>query len=210
MATLAGYDQSEIRNTYLDEDKQNVFQMLNPKSCEGFFQSIPDDKFYIIKTHGSFCSPIKLALANGKVKALASYRDPLDIAISLLDAGRKERLKVAEKQREFAHIYTLDDTIKAIDWSVAEADKWLSDPHVKNIPYSNILNTPESVATELQDFFVLGEHATAASSKYLSNKEKILEYNVGGIGRWRNRLTNREANQLMDRYKDFRAKWILE
>ena len=209
MAGLAGYDQLEIRRKYLVGHQQNAFQMLNPGNCGGLFQSIPDDEIYTIKTHGSFCEPIEHGLSHGKIKALATYRDPLDMAVSLLDAGEKERLRPTHQQRkDFAELFTLSDAIKVIDWSVDEADKWLSNPFTMNVPYTEVFNGAEQVAIKLQNFLGLGENAVVACNKYLLNKNKILEYNVGGLERWKNRLTSGEADLLMSRYEGFRTTWL--
>jgi hypothetical protein len=209
MAKLAGYDQLEIRAKYFEGEAQDAFQMLNDNNFPIFVNALPADEICVIKTHGAFCSAIASSLKDGDASALATYRDPLDVAVSLLDTGKLERSRPKAEQRAwFANIHTLTDTLKTIDWSVSEADKWLSNDSVMNISYRSLFETPLVVATDLQAHFGLGDHAEEVCDRLLSDKTRILEYNVGGIDRWKDRLSDSEASFLKDRYDSFRSKWL--
>ena len=209
MARLEGFDQFKLRTEYFEGEAQDAFQMLNDNNFPEFVNAVPRDGLCVIKTHGAYCKAIEVALDEGRARALATFRDPLDIAVSLLDTGESERARPEAEQRAwFANIHTLTDTLKTIDWSVSEADKWLSDDSVVNVSYRSLFEDPLAVATDLQAHFDLGDHAAEVCDRLLSDKTRILEYNVGGIGRWKNRLSDPEADFLKERYESFRTKWF--
>ena len=209
MANLAGYSQSECRERYLEADMRHSFQNLYSARFRSFLHAIPKEELYVLKTHGNYCELISQALTRSEISALATFRDPLDIAVSLLDVGQSERKSHLADQREyFANIHTIDDVVTDIDKYVLDAEKWLLDPLVLNIPYNDILMNAEAVAIKIQEFFNLGDQAESVCRNYLADKNKIWEYNIGGNERWKGRLTQEEASSLMNRYSQFRAKWL--
>ena len=207
---MAGHDQRIIKQAYLNEQQSVNFQNLNDDELEIFVKLIPRDQLYLIKTHSRLHTVIERAIDEGKAIATATYRDPLDMIISFLDTGVSERKKPMDQQRKyFADIETLEDAIRQVDNHVGTGERWLNKSHVENIYYKDIMLSPHIVARRISKVVGVEVDSDAVCNKYLSDKSKIIEFNVGGIERWRGVFSESEEKRLKERYASFREKWIV-
>lgn len=86
----------------------------------------------VIKTHSRPDPPLVRMVERGEARAHATFRDPRDIALSLLDKGRAAR-KVGT--RAFSEMATLDDTMRGLDNQFDTLSTWLQLPGVRRLPY---------------------------------------------------------------------------
>src|SRR5262249_10164298 len=101
-------------------------------SPEDYIDPISDEKLrliqvdigdapVVIKTHGP-ATPIAVQLVTqGKAQVFASYRDPRDVALSLLDHAARSRQAGI---RDFAEFHELADTLGAIEFQIRRLDAW--------------------------------------------------------------------------------------
>ena len=75
-----------------------------------------DETIIVIKLHRA-CSPYVASLIeSGKVSALSTYRDPRDIALSLIDAARMDEEK---KKDRFTKYKSVDDTFDMVNYQIS-------------------------------------------------------------------------------------------
>jgi hypothetical protein len=209
MLENAGHNQENIRNKFLFKENSAPYQNLTGEYLEYFCSVVPENQIYLIKTHSHLDNLMKEMLFNKKALALATYRDPLDIVISLLDVGKSEKLLPILQQRQpFADINTVSDAINMLDWIIPSAESWLECDYVKPISYVDIYLQPYNVAEEIKRLLNLDVNAKIICEKYISNKMAIGEFNKGGIGRWKGVISDAELFVIQKKYKDFMGKWL--
>ncbi|WP_285164742.1 hypothetical protein [Shewanella goraebulensis] len=211
-----GHNQNLLRKTYIDDknfrvEYQNIF---NIEEYEYFNERIPQNEILVIKSHAPISAELGEHIQSQGGCAIATYRDPLDIAISLLDVGVTERLKPIEKQRTgFASIKCLDDAVQRLPKTVEIAESWLNFDFITHIHYEqlcyntntavdNIVSSFKSVGVEVPDEIVV-DVLTRYSSK---SNPVIPEFNVGGVGRYNERMSSTDINALKSKYSSFRNK----
>lgn len=90
----------------------------------------------IIKTHSipgpAWVEEYKRLAAQGQVAAHVNHRDPRDICLALLDAGRRSR---AQGKREFSEFTTLEEAAERVEWQLRQLESWTSLPNVLNLRY---------------------------------------------------------------------------
>ncbi|MBR0680335.1 hypothetical protein GXW74_07540 [Roseomonas eburnea] len=90
----------------------------------------------VIKTHDSpgleWIAAYRDLAERGQAKALVSHRDPRDICLALLDAGRRARRRGEEAFSEFA---TLDGAAARVGGYLAEMERWSDLPGLLHLRY---------------------------------------------------------------------------
>lgn len=182
------------------EPRKEIEDLLPPKLQSIFIQEIsdcidelvetvPQDKMYVVKTHQHLDKKLYTHLRMGTVMASISYRDPYDILVSLLDAGKRERaIEDISKRREvFASVFTLDDALAKIPWILSSNRSWLDLvgilPRVIATPFEMLRNHPRSVVAGYARMMDVEVDASRIVNKFLENRELITEYNRGEPGR---------------------------
>ncbi|MEM9221148.1 MAG: hypothetical protein AAGB11_01930 [Pseudomonadota bacterium] len=125
----AGHRQDTIPRNLLDavDPDVNFITSVNAERLHGLMAAVPSDTIVAVKTHAPY--PVKQLpeldqlVADGKLKVHASCRDPREICLALLDAGRKHR---AIGERSFADITTLDEAAAAVDAQIHAYLLWAS------------------------------------------------------------------------------------
>jgi hypothetical protein len=216
LAEVQGSKQSLIRQSYIEDrnlrvEYQNVF---TTEQFDYFNDRVPQNEIMVIKSHGPVSEELNVHMQSKKGAAIATYRDPLDIVISLLDVGVAERLKLVDKQRAgFAEILSLDDAIQKLPKTVEIAESWLKSTFIKHIHYEQLCyNTSVAVDIIIRTFNDLGFQISDEQRRFVLkkfsdvNKPIIPEFNVGGVGRYFDKMNSNDIAILKNRYSDFRRK----
>jgi len=131
-----------------------------------------------LKTHSRPESNIVEMLNSGEASAHAIYRDPRDIALSMLDHGKRAR---ARGKPAFSEFHTIEDTYDNIRHQSNTLLAWLSLPNVRPIYYEdvafNMKGTTEQLLRDLNvdvDVSSVMQHATTdrftQKNKAVSNR----------------------------------------
>ena len=88
-----------------------------------------------IKTHTRPDPEVVQMLENNEAFAHATFRDPREIALSMLDHGRRSR---AEGGKSFTEYKTVQDTVEDIKHQTNSLLAWLSLPNVRPLYYDDI------------------------------------------------------------------------
>ncbi|MEM8872214.1 MAG: sulfotransferase domain-containing protein [Pseudomonadota bacterium] len=100
----------------------------------------------VIKTHNRPDMPLVRLVENREVRAHAVFRDPRDMALSLLDSGAANR---AAGRPAFTEFKTLDDTFAGIRNQMDSLSAWLQLPGVRRLSYDRLAFETESAAADI-------------------------------------------------------------
>lgn len=124
-----------------------------PDSIENYFNFIDHDllaaieshaagKDVVLKTHGPPCGNVAQMVAEGRILANASIRDPREVALSMIDHGDRSRRWRVFSFSEFA---TVSDTLNAIDIQLGVFRDWAAAGPVEVFTYNDICYDSASV-----------------------------------------------------------------
>lgn len=187
----------EIRGNKAPE---NYVEPITDQKVQEILDWLPENTVTVIKTHGA---PSQLAcdLVNqGKAFASATYRDPRDIAISLVDHGRRSREKGIA---DFANFVQPIDALPEIKNQLKRLDPWLKLSGCTAFSYDAIRNTPDKVVKTILDQIGLHDVSVADVMAPFEDKNKIIHYNVGSAGRYSEAMTQDEVEKFDLEFKDF-------
>lgn len=131
-----------MRNDLAREGRNYVGQITRPK-IEELIEVIGSARRIAVKTHAGFPRVLSPWLgdlaAEGKLRAVASYRDPRDICLSLLDAGAYGR---KTGMKDFAGIATLDDAADYVERRILAFEKWAALEGTLMLDYETVAFAP--------------------------------------------------------------------
>lgn len=146
----AGFAQDFLRNARGRSVRNSVSQIARD-GIEALVADIGPARRIAFKTHAGFppaLSPWLDALAaEGKLRVIASYRDPRDVCLSLLDAGAKSR---AAGVKDFAGIATLDDAAGYVERRIAVFERWAALKHTLALDYETAAFAPHAALEAIE------------------------------------------------------------
>lgn len=194
-------------NQRLPEELRSIFIPNNfADNLKKLGEYIKDDEIYVVKTHCPLNYKVKEMIKEGHAKASVSIRNPYDIVVSLKDTGDRERAKEAGQQRKyFTEIKNYTDAVKLLPPIMKNASSWLDnkDLGVLVIPFTQISQNPLEVAQDIAKLMNVDTDVTELVESYTSNKQSILEFNVGQAGRGEKLLDLSEDNEITEDMDEF-------
>ncbi|WP_137129511.1 hypothetical protein [Rhizobium sp. FY34] len=100
----------------------------------------------VLKTHGRLDPGVAQWIRQGRVLANASYRDPREMALSMVDNGARAR-KLGELP--FSEIVTIDDAIPSIDLQLSYLKDWIEVSEVERFSYNEVCFSTETTIDRL-------------------------------------------------------------
>ena len=182
-------------------------------NLDTLIEHIPSDQFYAIKTHQHIDDHIKYLLNENRVIGTITYRDPYDVLVSMLDVGKKERLKIKEEQRkEFAVFETIEDALAQIPNYIYGCSSWLAEadnfPNILKFSYEIIKNSPVDLVEKIASTLEIKVDSQAIVDKYLHDKSLIWEYNQGESGRGYREITVPKDHPSVKIMDDFKLRYL--
>lgn len=102
----------------------------------------------VVKTHRRPDPKVVKMIQHGNARAHAVFRDPRDMALSMLDHGKKAR---ARGKPAFSEIATLDDARAGIANQLDSLTAWLQLPGVRRLQYETLAFDTETAAASILD-----------------------------------------------------------
>ena len=134
---LSGYDQPRLSlSAVMNRKKLNFCAHIDEASAQAIRRETRAIGHTIaFKTHTRPDPIVVNMLQEGEATAHAVYRDPREMALSMLDHGVKSR----ENGRPgFAEYHTLEDTLSEIGHQLNSLKSWLSLPNVRPLYYEDV------------------------------------------------------------------------
>jgi hypothetical protein len=219
IAEILGSPQKELLKKF-SHKKEPVpaFMNLNSDVFNIALESNNKSEILVIKTHSQLYENLKNIIKNtDNIICFSSFRDPLDIIVSLYECGISERKRPKEEQREtFSTIFSYEDAEKHVDEIIKNAATWLNFTQSIAFSYKNISQNPyyvgETIYKKICD--QLGKNYEKISDIksvidfYENNKSNIWEYNIGGIDRYKTIFDDKTIERLEKKYNEFRQRII--
>ncbi len=136
VARLGGHRQPLMPEWLPGGHKVNFAQSLEVAALRGL-AAAAGSRILLIKTHAcpgpDWVAEYRVLAAQGLVSAHVNHRDPRDICLSLLDAGRLAR---SRGEAAFAEFGTLEDTVAAVRRYLGEQSIWAALPRTLPLDYA--------------------------------------------------------------------------
>lgn len=155
-----------------------------------------------VKTHSGLWGCVERALAEGRVMAQANCRDPREIALSMIDAGRENR---AWGKRNGEVIATPRDALPAVQAHVGKFAKWAAQPGVLTLNYDLVAFDTERAAGRIAAHLGLDVDVAACARAALAHgnlRNKAIR------ARWRDEMSARDAALYAETFADFIARHV--
>jgi hypothetical protein len=162
---------------------------------DGLAGRLPPDRAFVFKTHGKITPRLAARIASGEVKAVMSFRDPRDTALSMIDAGAVARAR--GRDRNCSNLHQVEDAVRPAKhgWKVARG--WFDCPGVLLIPYHLTATNQTWVVDRVCEHLGAPQAAAAINAKFARDKEKrITEFHKGVADRFLDDLAPDQIQQL--------------
>lgn len=178
----------------IDEDiDRHLMDILQNRTLE--------HEFLVIKWHG-ICTPlISGLLKEDRASAISTYRNPIEIALSLLDVARKEMNAGIVR---FKPYNIIEDTVVDIDYQIECFMTWIPVYGVEKIFYDDIVVKPHDVGERIAKRLSIEYDSSVVDSLLVDKKKNIIEFNKGVLNRAKS-----ELDELMfDKYRKYWSEFI--
>jgi hypothetical protein len=149
----AGFEQETFLNDRLGPERlklagsaaRNYVQGLSRRKISALIQTIGPNRKIAVKTHSPFHERqfrwIEQLQSAGDLQVVASYRDPRDICLSLVDAGEKSRQRGG---RAFAKLSGLQHAQENVQRRIEEFRRWSSLKGTLRLGYETTVFSPDT------------------------------------------------------------------
>jgi hypothetical protein len=206
--TSAGFAQDFIRNDLHDPDPEsgktprNYIEHIDEESIREFIDIIGPNRRIAIKTHATFpddlFSFLEKKQADRSLQVVASYRDPRDICLSLLDAGEKSR---RTGKGAFGDFETLDGVTDYVKGRIARFRKWASLHGSLRLNYDTVAYKPNDAIDALET--ALNVKSDRAQVLKHTFDEAFTHKNKAKRNRHQSELTPAQTKKLTTEFRRF-------
>jgi hypothetical protein len=152
----------------------------------------------VIKTHRPPSQEVAKLLEDNLAVGHAVYRDPRDIALSLLDAGNYAREK---GYQAFSDIKNLDDTVKRIHRQIKIFKQWVNLKNIKSINYQSLTNDPLKFANLISKQTGLSPYKIEDANNV--KKSQFIQFNKGKQNRHETEMLLSQQKAFQGHFQDF-------
>ncbi len=143
----AGHPQPRLPEDVVNPGHRiNYIQPLDRGRINRLIETV-GERWIAVKTHAGFVDPLfpyfeKLE-KKGQLRVIASYRDPREICLSLIDAGVASR---AAGKKEFSEVRDLDSAIPRVAEQIVKFRKWAALRNTLRLDYDTVaFDTDEAI-----------------------------------------------------------------
>jgi hypothetical protein len=146
---------------------------------------------FVVKTHCGPTPTIKKLISSGLARASFCFRDPRDVALSVLDHADRTR-RGLDASGAFANVHTLSD---AIEFSSAYIDNyfaWREFGKALFIKYEDLMADKPGYLDRIANYFgfpVTDDALVDIFEKHERLKKQAWNFNKGLTERWRSEMT---------------------
>lgn len=198
-------------------NKQHEFkQLLEPhqrpnfiydisKEIDSISTAIPDDAFYLIKTHGEYSEALRPFETRNELKIICSIRNPYDLCVSWMDVHQKE-MKEGKPRPGFEEANTLEKVVEVVKRDISIAEEWLGAENPLVFKYEEITGDHGHLIDSIVNHIGIETYLYDKVYNFYLDKANITEFNKGVSGRGeelKSRLdedTKKIFDTFIDRY----------
>jgi hypothetical protein len=205
----AGHHQETFINEERDPEelakagpgKRNFARALTREKIERIMKKIGPDRKIAVKTHsrmpqGSF-SWLEDLYDSGKLRVIASYRDPREMCLSLVDAATKAGKKGFTA---FAEGTDLRAAAKSVERRIPHFREWGALKGTLRLDYDTAAFLPDNAIAEIERTLMVKCDYEAVKNYVF--KEAYTQKNKAKPGRYRE-LDEKQNVELLERFEEF-------
>lgn len=200
----AGFEQEVLRNDridmpYRDPDRERNFVTgITKEKIEELISQFDPAKTIVVKTHSSFAKEIFAWLDDmqqrREVQVIASFRDPRDICLSLLDAGERSRRR--NKGEAFMRATDLERAAALVRRHLPVFRRWASLRGTLRLNYDEVAFAPSTAIDRIERVLNVS-----------CDRDDVLKYVFEEARTMKNKARrSRHVDELNDADKDMLAK----
>jgi hypothetical protein len=199
----AGHDQKKVQSSGLKpKGGGNYIAELTRESVLDIIESIGSDHIVAAKTHMIFADDMfdwmEGMQAQRKLQVVASYRDPRDICISLLDHGKRSR---KEGKDSFAHIHDLNRAAVLVSKAIPKFQKWASLKGSLRLYFETVAFSPDDAIAAIETS--LGVSTNHDAVKRHAFEDSFTQKNKAQKSRFEEELDSSQKKELQERFGEF-------
>jgi hypothetical protein len=139
-----------------------------------------DGDVIVIKLHRASTAYVASLIESGLIYAVSTYRDPRDVALSLVDAAR---IDAARGKSRFTQYASLADTIDTVDYQVECLKSWALIKNVELLSFDEVSSDPQKISKKIAGRLNIPYNPEIVND-LIKQKSLIWEYNKGVTDRW--------------------------
>lgn len=159
----------------------------------------------VIKTHGDATPEAAQLVSEGTALVFASYRDPRDIALSLLDHGARSRTKGGA---DFAIYREPTDTLELIEHQILRFENWVQLCNPLLISYDEICFATQTTVLRIAGRLGVEVDAGAIANEFCSAKDRIGQFNKGERRRFEREMGLTTRKLFLENFSNFYARYF--
>jgi hypothetical protein len=202
----AGHSQKKLRSAGLKAKRRgNYMGSLARDDLTALIDAIGPERIVAAKTHMVFPDEmfgwLEEMQAARKLQVVASYRDPRDMCLSLVDHGERSR---AKGSKDFARIHDLDDAARLIAKAIAKFGKWASLKGSLRLYYDTVAYRPDEAIDTIEAVLgVTGDHAAAKAHAF---EDTFTQRNKATRNRYEEELDDGQKREMLENFGPFIAR----
>jgi hypothetical protein len=168
---------------------------------------------YTIKTAGKPTPAVKLAIDLGIMKAAFILRDPRDVTLSLYDHGEWIRRENILSSTGFGALTTIEKAMDVALYNAQLWEMWVRSGRAIFVRYEDLLQDTveqmQRVSSHVGITVAEERLRTIVEHYQISNRanwQHDLHFNVGRVGRWKERLSPGQQQNAMELFGDYLAR----
>ena len=189
----AGYEQHRLPAHLVGPNKKlNFGQHFTHSDAAELWETVQSIGHpIVIKTHTRPDPAVVEMIQNGQAIAHACYRDPRDMALSMLDHGSRAR---ATGNPAFAEIETLEDAKTGIRNQCDSLTAWLRLPNVMPLDFEEIAFDMKSTAQRILNQLQIDGDVERIVNKVLDGR--FMQFNKGVSARHKTEMAENEIRSF--------------
>ncbi|MBV8976268.1 MAG: sulfotransferase domain-containing protein [Alphaproteobacteria bacterium] len=206
----AGHPQEVVHNSRTrgedggEAPKRNFLAKADREIVAGLIAKIGPGRIIAVKSHARLeredFAWFEERQRAGELKVIASFRDPRDVALSLVDAGRKSR-ELHGGDRAFARIGDLDQALRRVEKRIKDFRRWAALEGTLRLNYEDVAFQPDKAIAAVEQ--ALGLSADHDAVKRHAFDEASTQRNKGVSRRHEQELDEAQAKILRRRFRSF-------
>lgn len=167
--------------------KINFVDSISATRIERLDHEVGPDRIIAVKTHAGLDREkfqyVDRLCADGRLKVQIVYRDPRDVCLSMVDAGRKAR---AQGHGAFSEIHDISDAIQSVEKQLAKLRRWGALSNVLRIGYDSAAFETDAALSAIDAHLGIASSHTTVIDEVMNRS--FTQKNKGVRGRYRNEL----------------------
>jgi hypothetical protein len=204
VAKAAGFSQARLPDGLVDPGHNvNFVSKISLSRLSAIAAHVGADGLVVLKTHGrpdpEVVKTLKKRDARDRFRVHAVFRDPREVALSLVDAGAAAR---AKERIAFCEIETLEHAKEQARRQFRTWRIWTSLPHALQLYYDDLAFHTETAVERIARHMGLPCDPIKVATSVLKRKERT-QFNKGVMARWQTDMSPEHSAAFEQAFSDY-------